>query len=798
MTFRRFTLTKIASVISVGAPLVISKPVILTALEGSTVLYLGASFVGNGASIVLTELIDYRGTVVASSPSDTVTYTAKFDEYYKLRQTISSPGGTVTTISYEVGTTPVNTDWDIPSPVVRDTSVYSLTDVNQPGSRLHYISYSSGVAPADVVYYFWNGTNIVDKFGSTTGAGGVPYGTDPMNPTGPVIASKYWCAVGPTRQWSEVGIRTGDGVFKKVGPTQFYFGSAHRHTKPDWFLFKRGDTFNLKTDKTEYATYATSWTANYAKLTLNGGLSVAGRQVMGAYGPVTTDLPKIVQPSESSGADSIWERSDNAVCSNILITDLEFNNRVRNASDVYYSYFMNVNGSHVDSKNMKVQGCRFIAMGTGDPNTGSTPRGRMKIEFFRCVAVDAYSGPKFGNNISACHQGGEVQQTSHAWFNQCLVARNGYNCFDPATIEASGASFPAWSQSTAYPFGSKVTYTNGEVYMCLNDIPSGTAFVDAGDAKFASTIGTGWKRISDYGGKMARGTGYDRNFYMDGPASLTDSVCLRGASGEQFRNGGIDFSRNYMMLGYLSIGSDFLIGTNDNYSLKCYDTVIELFYQTGIHLNQGVHLNLGARNGDFKRLLVTSANPQAAFGGTLSGFGVGIDCFGWTWEDVSNVQWNRTSNNKFQDCIIDGGNQSAVYVSDGIKSSTSFAQSQLPMPSVVGNSFTNCKFVSTNTVPLKYDPRYNGPATTDTAYVNCTTYNSRSAAATANSWTGTDRTLKTYLQSQGITVNSIDGVHEYVGLVSTMHRGNWAANEKWTAKPIINYVRAGWGMATLA
>lgn len=794
MTFRRFTMTKIASIVASSAPLVVSKPIILTAIEGSTVLYLGATFVGSGASITLTELVNYTGAVIASSTSATVTYTAKFDEYLKLRQTITSPGGSVTTTSYEVGTTPINTGWDIPSPVVRDTSVYALTNVNQPGTRLHYVSYSSGVQPSEVVYYLWNGTNIIDKFGSTTGVGGVPYGTDPMNPTGPVIASKYYCAVGPTREWTEVGIRSGDFNFKAVGPTQFSFITPHRHDKPDWFLFKRGDTFNLRTDKTEYATYATSWTANACSLTIYGGATEGGRQVLGAYGPVTTDLPKIILPSDVAGSNAVFLRSGNSpLCQNILITDLEFNNRTRLTTDYYYTYFANINGSPVESKNFKVQGCRFIAMGTGDVNTGS-PRGNLKAEFYRCICVDAYSGIKFGAHISAAHQGGSVQETSHVWFNQCLIARNGFANIDPSRIEDPSATWSSWNLSNTYPAGSVIRYTDNELYMCLNDIPAGTAFVSAGDEKRWDFIGTKWRQISNYAGTVARGTAWDRNLYLDGPASLSDSVVLRGPSGEQFRNGGIDISRNFFMTGYWTIASDYVIGVSDNYSCKVYDNVVEVFYQSGNHIGQGPTLTLGARNVDIKRLLVTRASPQST---TTGGFGVSLNCFGQTYEEINAIQWNRTSNNKISDSIIDAGPAPAVYVSDGLRTSTSFQQPQLPMPATVGNSFENCKFISSNAAPLTYDRRYDGPLTSDTAYNSCTTYTSRSQAATANSWTDTSRTLKTYLQSIGITVNSIDGVHEYVQNISLMHRGNWTANEKFTSKPIINHVRTGWGMPAL-
>ena len=83
----------------------------------------------------------------------------------------------------------------------------------------------------------------------------------------------------------------------------------------------------------------------------------------------------------------------------------------------------------------------------------------------------------------------------------------------------------------------------------------------------------------------------------------------------------------------------------------------------------------------------------------------------------------------------------------------------------------------------------------DTAYSGNKLYASRADAATALGWANPNRTLKTYLQSTGVAVTSVDGFPEYFNVATQLRRGQW--RPEWTSKAIVNHVRGGFGVAPL-
>lgn len=281
--------------------------------------------------------------------------------------------------------------WIVPTPVPSDITTYAYTNVLQPGSRLFYLSNIYGVAPALGVYYFWNGSNIVDNTGSTTGVGGVPYGTDPLNPTGPIIAWKHWAACGPAgntsasleSSWSEVGIR---GANITVGPVLMLDSMTKRRRSPDWWLFKRGEDFDLADDLIDYKTYATSFNTAETTLSLMGGKDWRGKQVVGAYGPLSTARPKISnrlggamvnRQGDSSGtADAEWKNS--------LYMDLDLAGYIRDPSlkDITQTLkWMGIANSACSepSINVMFQGCLWNGCGALIPNTSSNRQGGVTV-----------------------------------------------------------------------------------------------------------------------------------------------------------------------------------------------------------------------------------------------------------------------------------------------------------------------------------------------------------------------------------------------------------------------------------
>lgn len=176
--------------------------------------------------------------------------------------------------------------WTVPVPSAHTTSL-ALTDPKQPGSRLYYISSATGSDQTGQIY-FWNGTRIVDSTGNTRDANGNEYGSDPTNPSAAVRPFKRWSHVAPRASaTSDIGSRGTPG-----GPRPLF-----RAGFPDWWMFKRGETFDLAEDLLSFERqFNPSATMVYGSLAVPGGRSVSERQIVGAYGDICVARPRFVHP----------------------------------------------------------------------------------------------------------------------------------------------------------------------------------------------------------------------------------------------------------------------------------------------------------------------------------------------------------------------------------------------------------------------------------------------------------------------------------------------------------------------
>jgi hypothetical protein len=78
--------------------------------------------------------------------------------------------------------------WTIYTPTPYNTSIYSLTNINQPGSRIFYISGEGNDNTGEI--YFWNGSHVVNSLGES-------FGADPLNPIGDIKSFYNWSYVAP-------------------------------------------------------------------------------------------------------------------------------------------------------------------------------------------------------------------------------------------------------------------------------------------------------------------------------------------------------------------------------------------------------------------------------------------------------------------------------------------------------------------------------------------------------------------------------------------------------------------------
>jgi len=237
--------------------------------------------------------------------------------------------------------------WTEFTPVKADTSQYSLTDIKQPGSRIFYISSSQGNDDSGEIY-FWDGEYIVDSKGSRFDEYGEYYGTDPFNPSGRIKAYRNWAYVAPRNDGSDIGSPWSGGPSGAPGAID----ASTRYTYPDWWLFKRGDTFDLNADFLEYArrTNPNVSSVGVVNLAVSGGRSALERQIVGAYGPLSIDRPRFVNPPKA-----FVDRRDNSpTFKNAAYLSLYFDGRGERRGQGIYLY-----GQDDSAENILFEDCWF-------------------------------------------------------------------------------------------------------------------------------------------------------------------------------------------------------------------------------------------------------------------------------------------------------------------------------------------------------------------------------------------------------------------------------------------------------
>jgi hypothetical protein len=208
--------------------------------------------------------------------------------------------------------------WTTPLPSKANLAT-GLTSRDQQGSRLHYISVLRGNDDTGAVY-FWDGSRIIDSMGQAADASGVAYGTDPMRPSAAVKPFKRWAYVGPrATSTSDIGSLGPAG-----GPMPVFRGGY-----PDWWLFSRGETFDLTTDLVSFARQTNSdATGVSASLAVPGGRSISERMIVGAYGDTCAPRPRFIHP-QLGFVSRYFRASDTTIFRNVAYLSLHFDGHDR-------------------------------------------------------------------------------------------------------------------------------------------------------------------------------------------------------------------------------------------------------------------------------------------------------------------------------------------------------------------------------------------------------------------------------------------------------------------------------------
>ncbi len=603
--------------------------------------------------------------------------------------------------------------WTVPTPSPRDTSL-PLRDLQQPGSRLYYISAATG-NDATAEIYFWDGSRIVDSAGAAKDASGAAYGSDPMNPSAAVKAFKRWAYVGPRQDGSDIGSPSNAG--STLVSTRGGF--------PDWWLFKRGETFDLSQDFLSFARENdSSATSVPGSLAVSGGRSATERQIVGAYGDPCADRPRFVHPQ--AGFITRFENVGTPVFKNVAYLSLHFDGHDRLSTGDYAGLTMLYQNS--SAVNLLFEDDWFDATSVNISQSNGA-----QVTLRRSLVTDSYKTD--GNYVQGVFY--EGSRDGKFRIEESLLMRNGFSHGDPKTTP--------WP-----PSGSQVWAKNG------------------------------------------------RNMYLTGQTSnmnsgLFDSVSMLGGSGDQIR-AGMRVERNFVYQGYFGLGAYGGYPDGDGPTGTLTDNILQRFVGTGTDDNTGqpgwgIGLTSGASGVEIARNIVTSAQ----YAGVGNAFGISP----LSWVCYAHVFHYPTRGNNLHDNILESpADASVLGVSDGVTGESTPGCANWQYPGVQGNTVANNVMISGSGQVSGYGPVGAAVGTTnDTIYTSNKIYPSRDAAATALGWTNPNRTLKTYLLANGISVSSPDGFPEYFALATGLRRGLW--QPKWSGKAINNHVRTGFGLTAL-
>lgn len=762
---RRFSVA--ASIAENTPPVFDTHPFVSSAFIGKTLGLITGILAAGTVGAITTEIVKFDGTVVPAS------YIIQQGDQLRFRQIATNSAGVDIDFSGWAFAVPEITDYTDLTPVARSTGV-ALMSSAQPGSRLHYLSTSAGYDPSLADVYFWTGTAIIDSAGSLIGAGGVAYGTDWRNPAGPIKPFRHMSACYTTNNGLNPGIRSGAPSMTGAGLES---SATNRYQKPDRWLHLRGDTFNLDTDLLDYKTFATSFTAATLSMGLPGGADATNLQAMCDYGPSSSPRPRFVYGKNKGGAvktNTAWAFIPGAG-KNVRWVGLHFDGSARDSDFTGFLQLVALVNYAADRTNQGFEDIFLDEMGSGDTTGASgTSGGKNQSYFYRCVFTDAWAGALNYGHLSAAHSAAE--DPGRVQFVQCIIARNGYKFINPHRIEGGLETPPAHNTGTVYAIDA-VVLSGGEWYVCIQVTTSGIAITNTAY----------WAKVSSDGGQRALGTVFDRNLYMAGRSDMYDTVVLRGASNEQFRYGGF-IQRNFFQTGALVISDWFAKSEDEVQTAAVINNVIQNVNQTGVHIGNPLAFNMGVKFSLVTGNLCTGAAEEVnGIGFFMASRSVPLN--------ETTVIYNRTRGNVVRSNLLSAGSGVLYAYYDGINTGNPDTAIAV-WPSLTDNKVLgNDAICSTSPIPV-YTPLPNAsttlaPLTTDTVTTGTTVYPNRAAYAAAKGGVDPTRTLKTYLQSLGTTVSSIDGVHEFVEIAKTLDRFNWP--EQYSARAINRYIQQGMG-----
>ena len=401
---------------------------------------------------------------------------------------------------------PEEEGWTRFSPTACDTSTYTRKHIKQPGSRIFYISAGGDDSSAEI--YFWDGKRLVDSSGSPTGKGGVAYGSDPFNPTGPIKTFEHWSYVAPRRSGADIGPWGGgpDAPGSSRSKTRYEF--------PDWWLFKRGETFDINGDYLSLLRQSdpTKTEVKGGTLAVSGGRSKTEMQVIGAYGEAAGPRPRFINPS--SAFISRWNEPDPK---HTAYLSLHFDGRGKRRGGGIGLLFQSP-----AAVNILLEDCWFDGV-----RGNSIQKTSVQITLRRCVVTDSWLDT--GAHVQGLFFGGN--RDTRLRLEECIFMRNGFKHGD---IQVTGWP-PSGKQS--WNVFTRNFYLSGECNNMESGVFDTISMLGASGDQFR--CGMRVERSFFYQGYIGLG-GHGGYPDSDGPtATFLDNVFQR------FKAGGANDNRGH-------------------------------------------------------------------------------------------------------------------------------------------------------------------------------------------------------------------------------------------------------------
>jgi hypothetical protein len=831
MSRRKFILNPVseAALNTPTVPFIGSRPVIVSALIGQDLVFLNATNISGkpAPTITSTEVLDQSDTVLASATYPAIpNYIVASGKILRVKQTVVNSTGTTVTISLPIAAqVPTEDSWITPTAVPYNGATYNYTNVNQPGSWIYYIDPVNGVAPnsSTAMFYLQRSDGvIIDKNGLTNNPlSGLPYGTDISNPGAGIVWWKHWSAVGPTKDGLIAGIRTGTGSIYDAGCSPTTYNNVGRFNKPDCYFFKRGTSFDLYDDLTNYKTFATSWSYTYNSLLSLPGSST-GRNILASAGPQS--LPPCRVTSKRGwpyGERVLAGTSDRVLISEIWLdgsvsapynewTSAELSRQVRRGLTM-------LSMTNADSTPIRYQGLILDqTSGFGIPSTGASVNCQLTDSIIAYAHDQGVRGGLLAGDVtSGIDQHGN--EDAKLLIKRCTIIECGYN-FNPRDI-LSGIVYPTYDPARTYVWGERCQRNESGkivVYQCYSDTmpagttppgplnvtfnPTGPAFINGSTESFYywACIGVD-KRPYDFRFRS-------RNAYLAGDTTIEDSILVGGGSGLQSRWAG-KWKNNFIYAGYVFLSASreaFGLGGNNGNpngtpaNSWFINNVTQYRSGWGIsHSGSWLELGVGLNDVVISGNLATGAQETigASFGsGYVLNF-TGKYTLPYSYPLRNTLVYDNTID------IADGG---LLYEIDGAAAESDVNNNPIltgyVAPGLIGN-----KLYSNNVITSKdrsgwklYIPFNSAPTSSDTVInINNTQYFTRADYAVATNAPNVNITMKSYLQNTaGVSCSSIDGLYEFAEWICgrttgiPMHRGNDTSS---LHAPIINNAfRTAW------